>query len=517
MLVVNNLNNFSKNFINNTNTNANNTHQPHFTALPKKAVSDIRNISHLPCACCGNTMINPIHFNEYLKFFIPNSKRALENQSLDKYRSTQGFSFLSNLSALNPKKNMRDIISLDSVQTQIRNLPPNIQIEVNEILSCSDKVTKNSAMVMKKLSKYYNNFSDGTKKLLDVMEGYSSRYPYKTFFEIFNTPEIAQYHKESMEAIKKQSLSSSINVFRQLQSLKGLNFQDKKQVQEINANVLAILNSDNYRPVIHKALVTNLYENWASNLANPSLHDDIMNIIKDIPYDNNYPNVFISNCVNNKLTDLDIVKTISEELLATFEHILPKSQNGENIISNGIVLCRKCNKERSDLPYSFFLKFHPEMINNMQKQINKVISFIKNGKLIGYDSYPVDVKKTLLAQSDNKIKINIRKFLYHYDDVASKKLENAEKAYAVDEQKLNKTSEKISSIDAKLEEAISIVRKLKKERKVLQTELDSLIKNKDFLELNVLEKENNVKEITNLIDEDILLDYIVKIKRKSEK
>ena len=47
------------------------------------------------------------------------------------------------------------------------------------------------------------------------------------------------------------------------------------------------------------------------------------------------------------------------------------------------------------------------MKKNIQKQMNRVITFINRKKISGYDNYPVDIKQTLLRETDNLIKIKI--------------------------------------------------------------------------------------------------------------
>ena len=485
--------------------------------LPKHPVSDIREISHLTCACCGDTMIRPSKFNEFLQHFSANSKRALENLRLERYKDTGTYSFLKELADMNPRKTVKNLMQIDENKIKVQSLNQDEQFALSEVLSVAEGVTLPAPKVMKIFKKYYDHFSDNTKALLDVMDKYSESNPYKTFVEIFHNPEIIKVHQESLEKFNKRSVMDRVSVFRELQSLSSLKPEDRKYLQQVNSNALTVFNSEYYQPHIKKAMVEDLYGNFTSSLEDENLRGNIMQIIKGFSYEEPFVDKFILDSVKLDKSDMDIVKSISEELLATFEHVQLKSKDGTRAKANGIVLCKKCNNERSNVSYPLFLKFHPEMLENMQKQINRVVSFITNRKLIGYDSYPVDVKRTLLNNSDNILRINVRKFLKFYKQRALKKLEKAEAILNAENEKYDAASEKLKTVDLKLEEVMTMVRKLKKERRFAQEAVNEIASNKKASELDVYESKDNLDNITSLMDADLELNKSVReaLKKKS--
>ena len=485
--------------------------------LPKHPVSDIREISHLTCACCGDTMIRPSKFNEFIQHFAANSKRALENLSLEKYKETEAYKFLKGLAETNPRKTIRNLMEMDDNKIKVQSLNQDEQLALSEILTAAEGVTLPAPKVMKIFKKYYDHFSDNTRALLDVMDKYSQSNPYKTFVEIFHNPEIIKTHQESLEKFNKRSVMDRVSVFRELQSLHGFKPEDRKYLQQVNSNALAVFNSDYYQPHIKKAMVDNLYDNFTSSLEDENLRGNISQIIKGFSYEEPYVDKFILDSVKSDKSDMDIVKSISEELLATFEHVQLKSKDGTRAKANGIVLCKKCNSERSNVSYPLFLKFHPEMVENMQKQINRVVSFITNRKLIGYDSYPIDIKRTLLNNSDNILRINVRKFLKFHKQRAMKKLEKAEAILNAENEKYDVANDKLQKVDLKLEEAMAVVRKLKKERRFAQEAVAEIASNKKASELDVYESKDNLDNITSLMDADLELNKSVRksLKNKS--
>lgn len=483
--------------------------------LPKEPVSDIREISHLTCACCGDQMIRPSKFNEFLQRFIAPAKQALENSTLDKYKDSKAYQFLKYIVSSNPRKTIHSIIRMDENIAKVRDLSIDEQLELSKLITDAENVTVPAPKVLKIFGKYNDYFSDNYKSLFKVLKKYSKNYPNKTFSEIFNRPRIINAHKKSLEDFNKRSVMDRVKIFVELQTLPGITPSIRKSLQQINSSSIAIFNSEYYQPHIKKALVEKLYSDFASTLENKALRENVMKLVGQFSYEDHFVDKFILNCVKSGKSDMDIVRVISEELLATFEHVQLKSKDGTKAQSNGIVLCKKCNRERSNVDYSLFLGLHPEMIKNMQKQINRVVSFINNRKLIGYDSYPIDIKKTLLNFTDNILHINIRKFFRFYQKGALNDLEKAEARLSVENEKYDKANDNLQKIDLKLEEALAVVRKLKKERHIAQETFSEVEKNKKAQELDVFESRETLDNIKTLMAEDI--DLNKKVRKNSRK
>ena len=79
---------------------------------------------------------------------------------------------------------------------------------------------------------------------------------------------------------------------------------------------------------------------------------------------------------------------------------------------NGIVLCKDCNWKRSNFPYSEYVKYHPEMKKNAQRQINQICNFILNGKLPDiYRYYPIEIAEALEQYSEGTLQLDVNKYI----------------------------------------------------------------------------------------------------------
>ena len=482
--------------------------------LPQKAVSDMRDISHLTCASCGREMLKPEVMNKFMKSFMASSARALENSVLNRFKDSWAFNFVKELSKDDPQKTINDLLKSETAQKQLQNVDAHKKIMLGEFMSVADKITLKAPRVMQKLSKYYDHFCKEDKEILDLMEVYAAQYPKNTFAEIFQKPEVAQHHTELFQTYKKQAMEQKIDVFKRLKEFsKKLPAQDVKKLQVTNNEALKVLNNAYYKPHIKQACVEDIYNNFLKNCETKRIRKKIFDIIKDIPYESPAADEFIAMCAQNKISDKDIVSKFAQEMSATFEHVKAKSQKGEDTIENGIVLCKKCNTERSNIPYRIYLKIHPEMKKNIQKQINKIITFINHKKLLGYDNYPVDIKKTLLNETDNLIKIKIKRYLKYREQQVLKRLEFARASYGKDKETADNAIQKLNTIEAVMHNLLEEIKQLKKDKHrvndVLTKAEQSCEHYKDVIEKNQL----MFDEISKLIADDTLINQTVKPKK----
>ena len=106
----------------------------------------------------------------------------------------------------------------------------------------------------------------------------------------------------------------------------------------------------------------------------------------------------------------DTAKELLRPSMQTIEHIHPKSQGGPNASQNYIAECYQCNHPRGHMPYSEWLKIHPEYPINAQKHIE----YFQQQQIDGiipeeYDTYPVEVKATLSNESNGRMKLRVLK------------------------------------------------------------------------------------------------------------
>jgi len=440
--------------------------------LPKSIFTDIREIPRLKCACCNRDMFTSEERTHFLQGFLAGSKRALENGMLTDYRETGAFAFLQTLSRVKPKAKIRELIEVPENRDKIRTLSDGVQLGINRIALIADGISVKAPRVVQKLAKYREGFSPLHQEMFEVMEAYAQRYPKKTFAEIFNTPEIAEYHKNIAEGDKKAVLSGRIEVCKRLREFsQTLEPQDAKELLKTNNDAMQVLSMENYyEPQYRGEMVADLYRNFVREANGYVDTGKLADIIKDFPLGGFTPDSMIANFVERKQTDMDLINFFVNDLRATREHFHARSKDGEDVKENTIVLCGKCNYERSNLPYPFFLRFHKEMLTYLPRQINKVITYIRHGKLTGYNDYPVKSKGIILEQSEGLLRPKIGEYLKFRQAQASADVTRTSEIYSRDNARFEEAQRKLDDVDARIEELEARVRALKKEKRGIREE-----------------------------------------------
>ncbi len=487
--------------------------------LPQKIFYDIRDIPKMKCGCCGHDTFTSDETSAFIKSFLAGSKRALENNAMNRYKHTNAYNFLQTLSNIQPKQTIRNLMSVPENQAKIQTLSQFDQLNINMIGLIADGITVKAPRVMQKFEKFRDFFDPQDAEILKVMDFYALKYPKKTFSEIFNLPEVAAYHKQIGETNKQEATLKRIETFKHLKEFgETLNPEDKKLLQQANTKTITILNSTYFQPHIKKELIYDLYENFAQNSVGKIRKKSIFKIINEMPITGMTPDEFITGHVQARNSDKDIVTYFVKKMQATYEHFIAKSKHGTDAQENIIILCGKCNKERSNLPYPFFLRFHPEMLQNLQKQLNKIMLFIKHGKLVGYDNYPMDMKQNVLGESANLLRPKIGDYLKFRKEQAAQKLALSQAKLSKNEEQYKNASEKLSVIDSRIEEIATQLRKLKKEKRGIKEEYTKAKEKLEQTQLSIEKKHQLLDDrITDLSNDRETNANLMYKKRKIKK
>lgn len=487
--------------------------------LPKDSVEDIREISHLCCGCCGHDTLRASDILTLLKTFIAGSKRALENTLLKPFRNSDAYKFLKEMSTKAPKSTISNIVSSPDVAEQIGKLPPETQFEVSQLALLSDKVSIKAPAVMRRLGKYFDLYNSYNQEILNTLNIYAQRYPKNTFAEILRMPEVVKYHSTHFDNNKNAEMQQKISVFKALRELyPKMSAKEIKDMQFLNSKALSVLNHPYYQPHIKRLLVNHLYSGYIENLGNKKLGLEINNLISRLPYgENNIVHKFVVEFNKSDKSDIDLIEYFLRELQATFEHIVAKSKNGSDDKSNGIMLCKQCNNERSDISYNLFLEVHPEMKKNLQRQMNKVMTFVKHGKLLGYDDYLVDVKPVLLDASDNVLKIRIKDLLKYREMQALSTYQKAELAYLRNIEEYNEAANRLIETDKKIDDLMKALKALKKERRIASEKFAESSEAREYTKSKLDLAKSNLDAATETVEADSALNDAAKAKRKKRK
>ena len=134
----------------------------------------------------------------------------------------------------------------------------------------------------------------------------------------------------------------------------------------------------------------------------------IVSIVQHLPSSSNDLDSFFVKYANADAET--IAKKLLESAKASIEHVRASSESGADHASNFIVMCRKCNNDRGSIPYSEFIKENPAMVKNSQKYIDRVISYLNNKYIFGFENYPYQIQKQLFEETDGVINLDISKY-----------------------------------------------------------------------------------------------------------
>lgn len=475
--------------------------------LPNDTFEDIRDIPKLHCAICGEAMLTQDDLNEFLLGFRPNSKRALNSKAISQYKDTNAYIILKELSEKSPNKRLNKIVKEAEDKKIFEKLDKDTIKDIKKIVKISENLSIRAPQAIKRFEKIRPMLGKEKNEVLDMLEIYSLKYPDESFSEIIQRPEVFKYHYNLKEKNEKAISLKKIKTLKKIKELSDtMSISDKRKVQVANNNAIEKINNVYLKTDIKQFLIEDIYTNLVKECTDKKTARKILKESKKLPYKNDEANKLIVDCAKANYDDHTILKIIAEDALSTFEHIKAKSKNGEDIKSNGIALHKHCNQERSNIPYPIFLKYKPEMKSNIQKQISKIITFINRDKLKEYDSYPIEVKETLIQETNNKIKINIKKYINYKALQSQNKLDRALASLEENKKKYDIADKKLKETEKELEKIMQQVRELKKTKARYIASLENANQNIESYENTVTKAKEELNNIQELNAKDDILD-----------
>lgn len=468
---------FKKNMLLKLFTPKYNNSQPSFAAgVPKNYFKDIRDIPKLTCAKCGNQMMSKPEEYKFIDKMCESAQKVLQRKEFDEYRNSPVFKFLLNISQNNPRTSLASLIENKQNKLQITELQSSSIKKAEEIVELSRNFMRPSSQVMNKLYKYRDKMPYKYKDCLDYMKLYSLMYPKSTFAEIFSKKEVIEHHTKLQIKTRKQFIKTNLKEFQKFNNLsERLLPEERIEFLNLNQEAERITKLHHFPNITKSIMLDTLYKNFLENLQDKKLSLQIKKQIKNLPLMERNGNEIIVSMFGK--SDRDILKSILDNILSSYEHIVPASNKGKKSISNGIYMCQNCNRERASIPYPILMEYFPNFIDNIQKQLDQIIKLIKKGCLPKlYNRYPQKLKKTLKKTTKNKINVDISKYIKYLRS------------------KINNTRTKIKTtkilIDNKKEEAKIIDSKLVQnnlEIKQVKTSLKQLRKEKKDSEIKELQ------------------------------
>ena len=411
-------------------------------------------IKELPdnvCACCGRKVINADVFVKNISPLCKPLSYVLEQGKLNytKKYYPEAWETLVLFSQQYPEMTLDKI--LDSKENYVRLKVdiasrienPNIEENTKErqyldrrsggrffdLLCRARSTMKKSSVVMPGLAEI-KPYLDGLKKeVFEQLEEYSKIYPDKTISEIVK--EVHKFHDEQGIKYKEEKYKEIEQIFINIQNI----FEDKSPE---NVEIFDILKEETWKilreekdPQRRKYKIKNLY---IKNLTKNNYKELIPLILKEtekIPTSILNVDAFFSHAYHNKFDDEKVIRTIFNPFIASEEHIKAVSDNGVDRIGNKIVMCKGCNDLRK-VPYNIFINYHPEMLENAQKQMDIITQKLLDGILDeDYRFYPFTIAQTYLTESEGLIKLDLTKYSNKMLKLSKNKLAELDKEIEV--------------------------------------------------------------------------------------
>lgn len=460
---------------------------PSFQALqPKLKFNEIRNIPNVPCACCGKKVLIP----EALRKIFSSISRPLASMlKLGGFSSWENNSaimeLLKKLAETNPKKSFQSIVEEEKNYKQIQEaLQPIAEKKVKkkpeqqhqykhlllqDLLNSSESTLRSSGVVMKKLARLKSYLEGTPLEVFEQLEIYSRKYPRKTLTEIINMDEIVKFHKTKNLLQRSETREQVDFHFENIQQIIHRVVPHPQEFyDELKKRALEIFATEN-DPIIRIARIKALYMKVLQKEQCKHLANKINKELDQTPITYTTKDSFFVFAHDNNFDDRQILISIFSPIISTFEHVVPKSQNGSNKMSNGLVMHKSCNCHRSSMSYRKFFQYHPEMPKNIQKQINFITRLILNGKLNGgFRFWPMTIANTLSEYTDGAISLDITKYCERGLEQTTERIETRQ---GVIDKLKTEQDEKISQ----KQELLRQIRALKKEIKRISNKTDELI------------------------------------------
>ena len=315
----------------------------------------------------------------------------------DTYIKNSQVNFGSATSQSAPLKKLRNMIDPYSGITMLS----------SSELSMAEKILDKCAdaqSTVKVLSRYTKNMLPVEKEMFDIFKNYSKQKPNGNFVDCLNNLRPEAHKKLMLEEF--DILDKVDDMSRDASPDLALAVRHKTtKCRDV------ILTNNPMNPFKRKTLITSLNE------INPSkkeekLFEQLKEQVEYLPTSGTSKNAFIV-----KYTDTarprsheEIAKRLLRPSVQTAEHIHPDSLGGANALGNFILTSAGRNSERGNMPLPKFIEKYPDIPKYMQTHAEQIIDNINDGKLKGYEDYPVKLQKSLYKESKGLIDLDLSNY-----------------------------------------------------------------------------------------------------------
>ena len=119
----------------------------------------------------------------------------------------------------------------------------------------------------------------------------------------------------------------------------------------------------------------------------------------------NSADAFILRC--EKIKSSEIADLFFDSKTASVEHIIPRSEGGNNNHGNLLIFCRECNVDRDCFDYAKIADTNYGFVSCLKKYLSIIKEHLAKGELKGLEKYPQEVSNTLYRVSQGNIDVEI--------------------------------------------------------------------------------------------------------------
>lgn len=370
---------------------------------------DIREIPELPCAICGNPMIENSRVNKFLeeKIYLPAYTTFIlaQKQGLNFNNESKVFrdvyEFMLAYSLKKKHHNLNDVYSHKQINEYRESLSDDGKAAFDKIKDCARKVSKSSSFMIREIAKLNPVFQETEYIAFNELKELSKIYPDENFCEILNKPEVKDVYLTRL--MRKQLL-----VLENIERMKkNLPRRYQFELGDVIIEAKGIFTTESEQVGHKRKRAIAAVEKVLDRIKNNADARAIIEEINKLPDSKTDSDAFLIK--SSQKTSNSLAETLVNRIRNTNEHVIPHHRVGNNGASNRnnyICLCGKCNNDRKMEEYTTVVEKHPYMPKNTQRQIDKVIQYINKGRLAGHDEYPFIIKEVLNIESGGTNKRN---------------------------------------------------------------------------------------------------------------
>lgn len=381
--------------------------------------SSLKHLPDVPCACCGKKVIQPEALTTaWSKITKPLMLMIKEGKMNSWQKTPEIWEKLRCYAEINPRMSLDRMLRDQGAFLEMKVLfselfkPKGLIDETPEcreadkqvnnlfasMLNHSRRDLKKASQVMNVLEPFKESLKGVRADIFKQFQIYAQKYPDKTLSEIVQMDEIYKFHQaKSVLQLNSFREEREYHFNRIAKHLEGYNEEYFAKVKEFSLEQYETESDVVARRENIKALYKFALEQYE---ADEKTVEKVMAEIDEMPMDFHTSDTFFVRAKLHNFNDINVVNAFFTKALGTYEHIIPVSKEGKNSIYNGIVLCRSCNENRASKSYENYIHLHPEMKENIKKQMKHVTNALESGELEPlFEFYPVMMDSFLKKQS----------------------------------------------------------------------------------------------------------------------